>query len=114
MSALTDNKINEVLRTIYRDFIGHEAVSLEPLYSHGSDRDMIRIHSSDNSSVIGIYNENTEENNAFVQFSMHFKSRGSTCLKFYVSNDKRLIDGGFGILPVQKISGDEERFGSKH
>jgi aminoglycoside/choline kinase family phosphotransferase len=117
MSAPNDNKINEALRTIYRDFFGHEAVSLEPLYSHGSDRTMIRIYSSGNSSVIGIYNENTEENNAFVQFSKHFKSQGLNVPEiFHVSDDKKsyLMEDLGDITLFKKISGDKERFGSRN
>ncbi len=117
MSAPGNNIINETLRTIYRDFFGREAVSLEPLYSHGSDRDMIRIYSSGNSSVIGIYNENTEENNAFVQFSKYFKSQGLNVPEiFFVSDDKKsyLMEDLGDTTLFKKISEDEERFGSRN
>jgi aminoglycoside/choline kinase family phosphotransferase len=115
MSTAPDNKINEVLRTIYRDFFGREAVSLEPLYSHGSDRNITRIHSAADSSVIGIYNESTEENNAFVKFSEHFKSQGLNVPEiYYVSDDKKsyLMEDLGDTTLFKKISGDEVRFGS--
>jgi aminoglycoside/choline kinase family phosphotransferase len=55
----------------YREFSGQTETKIVPLPRSGSDRRYYRIFNGDN-TVIGAYNENREENDAFVGFTSHF------------------------------------------
>lgn len=116
--AQTESLINidKILKELYRNSFKQEAVSVEPVYSHGSDRNIIRIHSQNNKPVIGIYNSNKAENNAFIEFSKHFKSNGLNVPEIYrVSGDSHayLMEDLGDITLFNKICDDSERF-SRH
>lgn len=55
----------------YRKFYGVLETKIVPLPRSGSDRRYYRIFSGDK-TIIGAYNANREENDAFVGFTEHF------------------------------------------
>ena len=113
--AQSDSLINidKILKELYRNSFKQEAVSAEPVYSHGSDRNIIRIQSKTNKPVIGIYNSNKAENNAFIEFSKHFRNNGLNVPEIYhVSGDSHayLMEDLGDITLFKKICDDSERF----
>jgi aminoglycoside/choline kinase family phosphotransferase len=58
----------------YREFYGVAATEIIPLPRSGSDRRYFRIFSGDK-TVIGAFNANRAENDAFVGFTRHFLSK---------------------------------------
>ena len=66
-------KKKEIISEGYKDLFGTRVIDVSPLPRSGSDRRYYRI--KDNyRSVIGTYNPNGEENEAFVGFSRHFRN----------------------------------------
>ncbi len=59
----------------YKEIFAESDVSISALPQSGSDRKYFRIKSGAK-SVIGAYNPNTEENEAFIGFTKHFISKG--------------------------------------
>lgn len=55
----------------YKEYTGHEVTRTEPLPRSGSDRMYFRIYDGEK-TVIGTYNRDREENDAFVGFTKHF------------------------------------------
>ncbi len=58
----------------YSECYGHSETRIVPLPKSGSDRRYFRIFSG-GKTVIGAYNENREENDAFVGFTKHFMKK---------------------------------------
>jgi aminoglycoside/choline kinase family phosphotransferase len=115
-TGLTEN-INEILGKLYKDTFNNEVTSFESLYPHGSDRKIIRLKSSDKSSIVGIYNENIPENLAFLSFSKHFKSSGLNVPEiFSVSPDNTsyLMEDLGDITLFKKICDDKARFSNEN
>ena len=109
----SDNILYSILGVLYRNSFKQEAVSFEPLYAHGSDRNIVRIHSQSQKPVIGIHNSNAAENNAFIGYSQHFKSQGLNVPVIYnVSEDTHsyLMEDLGDTTLFKKISDDNERF----
>lgn len=65
----------DIIREGYRKFTGTPETGIEPLPRSGSDRRYFRIHGR-GTSIIGAYNPNREENDAFVGFTSHFLKKG--------------------------------------
>jgi aminoglycoside/choline kinase family phosphotransferase len=65
----------EIVSAVYRELFGTSDIEIAALPQSGSDRKYFRIY-SDNKSVIGAYNANPEENEAFIGFTNHFISKG--------------------------------------
>ncbi|MDP4224450.1 MAG: phosphotransferase enzyme family protein, partial [Bacteroidota bacterium] len=61
----------EIIIEGYKELFGERPVEVIPLPKSGSDRRYYRIKELDR-TAIGAYNENPEENEAFVGFSRHF------------------------------------------
>ena len=59
----------------YKEVFGQSEITVFPLPKSGSDRKYFRIISGQE-SVIGAYNYNLEENEAFIGFTRHFISKG--------------------------------------
>jgi aminoglycoside/choline kinase family phosphotransferase len=64
-----------ILSDGYNELFGKSEILITPLPPSGSDRKYFRISTS-NKSVIGAYNANPEENDAFIGFTEHFISKG--------------------------------------
>lgn len=115
----SDSHINilQILKELYRNSFNQEAVSLDSIYSHGSDRNIIRIQSPNGNTVIGIYNPNKAENSAFIEFSKHFKSQGLNVPRvFSVSDNKNayLMEDLGDITLFKKICDDKDRFNKQN
>jgi len=65
----------EIISAGYKELFGKSEIIVTALPQSGSDRKYFRIETGE-SSVIGAFNENTEENDAFVGFTNHFISKG--------------------------------------
>ena len=65
----------EVLSDGYKELFGDSNLKIKALPKSGSDRKYFRIFDG-HKSVIGAYNANPEENEAFVGFTKHFISKG--------------------------------------
>jgi aminoglycoside/choline kinase family phosphotransferase len=115
-TPLAENII-EILGKLYKGTFNNEVTSYESLYPHGSDRKIIRLKSSDKSSIVGIYNENIPENLAFLSFSKHFRSSGLNVPEvFSVSPDNAsylMKDLGDTTL-FKKICDDKVRFSNEN
>jgi len=65
---------SEIIKTIsegYKELFGGKPATVTPLPRSGSDRRYYRIN-DDNTTVIGAFNANREENEAFIGFTRHF------------------------------------------
>lgn len=115
-NSLKEN-VNEILGKLYKETFNNEVVSFESLYPHGSDRKIIRLKGSNESSVVGIYNENIPENLAFLSFSKHFKSSGLNIPEIFCeSADKSsyLMEDLGDTTLFKKICEDKVRFSSEN
>lgn len=64
----------EIIRDGYREIFGNRETEITPLPRSGSDRRYFRI-TGGGKSIIGAYNANSEENEAFVGFTGHFRKQ---------------------------------------
>ncbi|MEO8513993.1 MAG: phosphotransferase [Ignavibacteria bacterium] len=65
-------------------YFGKECIKYEPVLSHGSERLIVRLHSEDGSSSIGIVNRHIDENKAFISFGIHFRNAGLNVPEVYI------------------------------
>jgi aminoglycoside/choline kinase family phosphotransferase len=65
----------DILSDSYKKLFGASLIEIVPLPQSGSDRKYFRITDKEN-SVIGAFNANFEENEAFIGFTKHFRSKG--------------------------------------
>jgi len=62
------------ISNLYQKLFGINATAIDLLPQSGSERRYLRLYSS-NHSVIGTYGANIKENETFIYFSRHFKSK---------------------------------------
>lgn len=74
----------------YRELFGNNKFEIVALPQSGSDRKYFRIK-EDSKSVIGAYNENLDENEAFIGFSKHFLKQGLPVPEVYGYLPERFI-----------------------
>ncbi len=67
--------LSENIGSLYQQWKGKQALSIELLPQSGSERRYFRIY-GENESVIGTYGANVQENQTFIYFSRNFKSKG--------------------------------------
>ena len=60
---------------LFENWAGEAVTKVTPLALSGSDRKYYRLY-SENKTALGVYNNDTKENLAFVEFSKHFLSLG--------------------------------------
>ncbi|MFZ1260748.1 MAG: hypothetical protein WAQ93_09735, partial [Chitinophagaceae bacterium] len=65
----------ESISTLYKQWRDAGPSAIDVLPQSGSERRYFRLHDKDG-TVIGTYGANKKENEAFVYFSRHFKSKG--------------------------------------
>ena len=65
----------DIVSAGYKELFGESDFNIAALPQSGSDRKYFRINSG-GKSVIGAYNSNPEENEAFIGFTYHFISKG--------------------------------------
>jgi len=80
----------DVVSAGYKEMFGDSGFKIAALPKSGSDRKYFRIISG-GKSVIGAFNSNTEENEAFIGFTYHFISKGLPVPEI------------FGYLPEKKV-----------
>lgn len=85
---MTTNKIELLLANLFEEWTGQKASLVLPLAPSGSDRVYYRLQGGD-ITVIGAYNEDIKENEAFIAFSKHFHGLGLSVPEiFQVAEDK--------------------------
>jgi aminoglycoside/choline kinase family phosphotransferase len=72
----------EIISQGYRDLFGGTDLKITPLPRSGSDRRYFRIIERDK-SIIGAYNPNPEENEAFIGFTRHFITKSLPVPEIY-------------------------------
>ncbi len=72
---MDDSAIIEIISAGYKDLFGNGNIEITPLPRSGSDRRYFRIKNG-KGTIIGAFNENPEENEAFVGFTNHFRTKG--------------------------------------
>jgi aminoglycoside/choline kinase family phosphotransferase len=77
--------MSDALKTLFTEHFKEEINSLKPLPAHGSNRQYYRII-SDHRSVVGVINQDRLENEAFVDFSRHFRSKGLMVPEIYAKD----------------------------
>ncbi len=74
VDILKETKL-ELLYSLYKSWSGNNALSINKLPASGSKREYYRIAGAKN-SVVGVINDIREENEAFIEFSKYFNSKG--------------------------------------
>ena len=80
----------DILSEGYKKYFGAKDIQITALPQSGSDRKYFRINDG-NKSVIGAYNANKEENNAFIGFTRQFLSKGLPVPEIYGSMPDQYI-----------------------
>ena len=84
-----EQKIKDQLISLFEEHFKEEVSTFEPLPASGSYREYARIKSMHH-QVIGAYNQDIKENNAFFEFSAHFLKRDIPVPRIYlVSSDQK-------------------------
>jgi len=84
-----EQKIKDQLIGLFEEHFKEEVSTFEPLPASGSYREYARIKSMHH-QVIGAYNQDIKENNAFFEFSAHFLKRDIPVPRIYlVSSDQK-------------------------
>ncbi|HBC80021.1 MAG TPA: aminoglycoside phosphotransferase [Bacteroidales bacterium] len=71
---MEDLDIIKIISEGYKEIFGHPGDEVVPLPRSGSDRRYYRIHDG-NKTIIGAFNVNPEENDAFIGFTHHFRKK---------------------------------------
>ncbi len=71
---MDDLDIIKIISGGYKELFGDNVIDVTPLPKSGSDRRYFRIINREK-SIIGAYNANPEENEAFIGFSEHFRAK---------------------------------------
>jgi len=75
----------DIIKTIsegYKELFGHNETDVIPLPRSGSDRRYYRINDG-KGSIIGAFNANPEENEAFIGFTNHFRTKSLPVPEIY-------------------------------
>ncbi|HBE41692.1 MAG TPA: aminoglycoside phosphotransferase [Bacteroidales bacterium] len=83
-------EILDIISKGYREYSGRTETKIVPLPRSGSDRRYFRICEGDK-TIIGTYNGDREENDAFVGFTEHFVSRDLPVPEVYCYMPERFI-----------------------
>ena len=82
--------MSDNLKTLFTGHFKEEVLFFEPLAAHGSNREYFRIK-SDKRTVIGVFNNDRLENEAFIDFSRHFRAKGLMVPEIYAEDLDRDI-----------------------
>lgn len=85
-----EKKNQQDLIKFYKNKFQEESISIEILPPSGSYREYIRL-ASPNFSAIGTWNDDVKENNAFVEFSKHFRIKGINVPDIYAYDPSKCI-----------------------
>jgi len=81
-SCPLEKKTRQFIINLYRERFQEENVTVKILPPSGSYREYIRL-TSPHFKAIGTWNEDVKENNAFVEFSRHFRKKGINVPEIY-------------------------------
>ena len=89
------------ISSLYKQWKGQEALSIDVLPISGSERRYFRLHGKEG-SVIGTYGANIKENESFIYFSQDFhKKKLAVPEIFAVSNDRMFyLQEDFGDISL--------------
>jgi aminoglycoside/choline kinase family phosphotransferase len=96
---------------LFEKWAGEKALKITPLAQSGSDRKYYRMH-SETKTALGVYNSDTKENLAFVEFSKHFLSQGMPVPQIYaeeVTQDIYLIEDLGDVTLFNFLSKEKEK-----
>ena len=96
---------------LFEKWAGEKAQKITPLALSGSDRKYYRMFSK-NKTALGVYNSDTKENLAFVEFSKHFLAQGLSVPKIYdeeVTQDIYLIEDLGDITLFSFLTKEKEK-----
>jgi aminoglycoside/choline kinase family phosphotransferase len=79
---MDDPEISELIESCYKELFDNDITNISPLPRSGSDRRYYRI-TLDSESIIGAFNNNNEENEAFIGFSEHFREKSLPVPEIY-------------------------------
>jgi len=79
---MEDYDIIKIISEGYKELFGNVNMDIDPLPRSGSDRRYYRI-STGREGIIGAYNANKEENEAFIGFSEHFRRKSLPVPEIY-------------------------------
>ena len=96
------NSTQQDLVNLYKNRFKEESINVEILPPSGSYREYIRLKSP-NHTAIGTWNDDVKENNAFIEFSKHFRSKGINVPAIYEYNS-------LACIYLQEDLGDETLF----
>jgi len=75
-------KFEEKLVALFENWAGEALVKTTPLAQSGSDRQYFRMVSA-NKTALGVYNNDSKENLAFIEFTKHFLKKGMRVPQIY-------------------------------
>jgi aminoglycoside/choline kinase family phosphotransferase len=78
-------KVEQILATLFEHWSGESPYLVLPLAPSGSQRVYYRLQGQ-HKTAIGAYNPNLKENQAFISFSRHFKSKGLPVPEIYAED----------------------------
>ncbi|HEY0066440.1 MAG TPA: phosphotransferase, partial [Flavisolibacter sp.] len=81
----------DAVAQLYRQWSGSEPESIDVLPQSGSDRRYLRLHHPANPSVIATCGANIPENETFIYFSGHFKTKGLNVPQILAVSDDKTI-----------------------
>ncbi len=105
----------EIIQSLYKNWQGKEADSIEKIPQSGSDRVYFRVIDG-NKNFIATYNLNIKENQTFIYFSNHFKSLNIAVPQVLYANEEQTAYlqedvGNESLLErLEKIGHTEELF----
>lgn len=99
---MTDNDIQTIIAELVRS-VGHEPIDMKPIAESGSSRKYYRVLTN-GPSLIGAYNANVEENEAFFYLTEHFGALGLNVPHLLAVNSQH-------NCYLQSDLGDETLFG---
>ncbi|MEO6704261.1 MAG: RNase adapter RapZ, partial [Ginsengibacter sp.] len=93
--------VAENIKSFFQNFTPDEIESFEKLPKSGGDRIYFRITTKENSYIIA-YNENVKENEAFLEFTRHFKNIHAPVPHIYLKHPdgKMYIQQDFGNISL--------------
>ncbi|MDD6473844.1 MAG: RNase adapter RapZ [Bacteroidales bacterium] len=81
--------IDEELRKLYLEYVGHAPEDIVEMPSSGSNRRYFRL--TGNPTLIGVSGESLEENNAFLYMAKHFREKGLPVPEVFIVSENRMF-----------------------
>lgn len=78
----------DLLIELYKKWRGEDVEKIAPLPISGSNRTYYRL-SSQKGTAVGVVNDDLKENNAFLEFTKHFKEKGFSVPEIYIVSDDK-------------------------